>query len=701
MYKEAANNPSLPQEQKQLYAQKMAEQQDRQLSQQDQLARNQILNLQLYQQKPPPPKDKFGMAPVSFFPSYTPNPYLPPHLSAGMPFGYPMGFPNINVNKIYDINVGGPADSHQTLKMIYEDVLPAKHIKTSFINMGDRLTQMNYIRSILFPQGDGNDVGFTSNSKNNLLAHIKFLDLNPYNTYRFSDNPYKGLPDGFLLYRTCYPIQRSERDGIIMCSRNSTAVNLRIYKLTLGAFQINKQNKSNYTDFEQWREVAFYEYIRENIIKKKICPNFVSMIGFYTCEKSGIDFDKVTILKQYNKSNPSNQVNFNQNIYSKKLEKDKLNPINDDGTTMYTKKDSSVVLTPKSVVLPAIMGMPQYIDNKGPDCTDLNLYTGSVLAVMTESPTYNLYNWASKLYQIEGNIKRMVNTGFHTDNVWISLIFQLMVALYVMQINNLYIHDFSIRNNVFIKDLPTEANITSYWKYKINNIEYYIPNMGYLLLLDSNYSDIDANNDDSVFLNPDTSGNLREHKLNGLLFNKSLNVADVKYKCFEIFKTAIDSNNFKGDFISEGGTPPQQETLDLLTLIFNDATRPDAPTDINYYIMTYMRRYMNNRIGTYLKEQEYPHVRKDDMKSAHSGNIVVQDEGNGNNRFVLFLGVNNNVATIISKNDDLSDYIQADVPITSLYNYSRHESIVQTYKPNEANLTEEAIIETYNIISNT
>ena len=164
------------------------------------------------------------------------------------------------------------------------------------------------------------------------------------------------------------------------------------------------------------------------------------------------------------------------------MQKQKLNPINDDGTVVIdnasiekTLKDivfkSAPDIKPKPLILPAIATTPLYISNKDPDCENLNSYTGSVLTVMTESPTYNMYNWASKLYQIEGNIKRMVNTGFHTDVVWISLIFQLMVALYVMQINNLYINDFSIRNNVFIKDLPTEVNITNYWKYIINNLD--------------------------------------------------------------------------------------------------------------------------------------------------------------------------------------------------------------------------------------
>jgi len=605
------------------------------------------------------------------------------------PWAPGMGFPTVNVNKIYDINVSGPADTHHRLNMIYEDVLPTKHIKTSFNSLGDRLTQSNYVRTVLFPNGDGDDVGFTGGSKNSLLSHIKFLDLNPYNTYRFSDNPYKGLPKDFLIYRSCYPIQRNERDGMTMCSKNSMAVNLRIYKLTVGAYKINKQNKTNYIDYSQWREVAFYEFMREFIIKKKICPNFVSMHGFYTCEKSQIDFDKVNILKTYDntKKVSYNETTFLQNYLQKNIQKQQKQE-----DILQNMQNQFGILNAR------FLNMPQQVKpaQQTPTTTkepveDLNAYTGAVLAVMTESPTYNLYNWASKLYQLEGNTKRMINTGFHTDAVWIGLIFQLMAALLVMQINNICINNFSIRNNVFIKDLSADANVTNYWKYKINNIDYYIPNHGHLLLLDSNYDDVEPSKSTHFI---DASNN-KQFKIDGKIFDKT---KDFKVDCFKAFITAIDSNNFKGDFISEGGTAPQPDTLALLSNIYSEATTKDAPTDINYYIMKYMRRYMNNRVGTFLKEQEYSHIRPDDMRNAKPGELVVLDEGNGVNRFVLLVNIDNTEATVITRNDDLSEIIDKKYPVSSLLNYSRHEPIVQNYKVNEANLSEEAIIETYNII---
>jgi hypothetical protein len=677
---EPKNNPAIPTEQKKIYAERMGPPRD---PQQD-MAKNQILNLQLYNpQKPRPDAPQFQ--PTSFFPSFNSNPFMPPQF--GNMMGNPlmgMMYPTVNLNKIYDIKVGGPADTHTTLNMIYEDVLPTKHIKNSYITMSDRLTQSNYIRSVLFPNGDGSEIGFTQNSRNNILSHIKFLDLNPYNTYRFSDNPYRGLPEGFLIYRSCYPIQRDSKDGMAICARNSMAINLRVYRLTVRAFNINKQNKTNFADYNEWREVAWYEYVREHIIKKKLCPNFVTMHGYYTCENSEIDFDRVAKLRNYVRGQPP------QPAPSKML------PLGNE----YLQKQFEEQKKLTDAIAPYIVGGP--ITYKDPrffpkeDTSQVNLdeYKGAVLAIMTESPTYTLYNWASKIYQLEGNIKKMVNTGYHTDKVWLSILFQLIVSLYVMQINKININNFSIKNNVFIKDISSEASVTNYWKYRINNIDFYVPNYGYLLQIDTNYSDM-TDPQPATFINNQT----KKHKLNGKIYDSNTDERQLYIDNFDNFISAMDTNNFKGDFISEGGVAPPQEVLSLMSKIHAEAVTKNQ-TNISFYLLSYMKQFMNNRIGTYLKEQEYVNVRKDDMRNVKSGQIVVLDEGNGTYRFVLYLITNNNVATIFTKDENINpdEIIEREVPVTSLFNYSRHEPILQNYKLNEANLTEEAVIETYTII---
>ncbi len=681
---EPKNNPAIPHEQKRIFAEKMAENYPQQQQQQQDMAKNQILNLQLYNPQKPRPEGP-QIQPTSFFPSFNTNPFVPPQLANMM--GNPllgMMNPTVNLNKIYDIKVGGPADTHHTLNMIYEDVLPTKHIKNSYVTLGDRITQSNYIRSVLFPNGDGDEVGFTQNSRNNILSHIKFLDLNPYNTYRFSDNPYRGLPEGFLIYRSCYPIQRDTRDGMAVCAKNSMAVNIRVYRLTVGAFNINKQNKKTFADYDEWREVAWYEYIREHIIKKKLCPNFISMHGYYTCEDSGIDFDRVTKLRNYVKGQmpqpaASKTAPLSNQFLQKQLE---------------DHKKLTEAIAPFVTGGPITYKDPRFYPRQDNTQPDLDEYKGSVLAIMTESPTYNLYNWASKIYQLEGNIKKMVNTGYHTEKVWLSILFQLIVALYVMQINNININNFSIRNNVFIKDISAEASVTSYWKYRINNVEFYIPNHGYLLQIDTNYSDMTDPQPSSFIAN-----NIKSHKLNGVIYEDNTDTNKLKEDIFENFINAMDTNNFKGDFISEGGVAPPQEILNLMDKIHAEASRKDI-INISSYLVLFMRQFMNNRIGTFLKEQEYVHVRKDDMRNAKPGQVIVLDEGNGTYRFVLYMGTINNVAKILTKDENINqdEIIEKDVPVTSLFNYTRHEPILQNYKLNEANLTEEAILETYTII---
>jgi hypothetical protein len=45
----------------------------------------------------------------------------------------------------------------------------------------------------------------------------------------------------------------------------------------------------------------------------------------------------------------------------------------------------------------------------------------------------------------------MISTGYHTHEVWCSVIYQLVYAFAVLQKLELYIDNFSLENNVYIK----------------------------------------------------------------------------------------------------------------------------------------------------------------------------------------------------------------------------------------------------------
>ena len=46
--------------------------------------------------------------------------------------------------------------------------------------------------------------------------------------------------------------------------------------------------------FDVWREIKYYEYVREDIIKRKVSPNFVSLYLYTIDSTSNIDYQKLS-----------------------------------------------------------------------------------------------------------------------------------------------------------------------------------------------------------------------------------------------------------------------------------------------------------------------------------------------------------------------------------------------------------------------
>ena len=83
---------------------------------------------------------------------------------------------------------------------------------------------------------------------------------------------------------------------------------------------------------------------------------------------------------------------------------------------------------------------------------DLEDYSKKAIIALTEAPNSNLFGWASKIYETDGIRKVMVSTGFFDDKVWMSILFQIMAGLYALQIKGIYIKNFTLEDNVYIKD---------------------------------------------------------------------------------------------------------------------------------------------------------------------------------------------------------------------------------------------------------
>lgn len=863
------------------------------------------------------------------------------------------------------------------------------------------------MRSIFIRHGDGEDVGLEGGGDNSLLRYLKFIELNPYNANQLSDNPYKGLPEGMLIYRSCYPIRHDFSSNSTQCAANSVGVNIRIYKMSFGEYNINKQTEKDFRAYNLWREIAFYEYMRENIIKKRVCPNFPILYAYFINEKCKIDFDKlcrinnkgfapkprfrvkaklgdketqlrlddrdmnkmIKVLDGYQKSNLQRyakrtavQLGGNQtptgklrvlsyNVYWKGQESVSGalgNRCNTDGNTCRTK----VVRNIKSVAPLDIIGLVEvanfdklnrelsdlnmkyvvtgvpirggnkaiavtYFSNKltlknahpyesnrvnpkcdgslkngegrpyqilifneklvfinvhmphdvnvekmlnliianiesvdvlneikdyrfivagdlnqdirkvtlkvggkeivlkenshgGATCCDdsgfgrnhnkvvdhildsqdgadtkivpnienpssdhkpvvaeleatrisgapvnvqlhvpqtyesaatlegrpthplnvdpnvnvppplqtdylkqhyipahhipkdlrlqlddeLDAYSGRALVALTEAPTYNLISWASKTYNIQGNVRRMVNTGFHKSGIWMSILFQIFAALYTLQIHDIGFTNFTINDNVYIKDLKMTSNVTNHWKYKIDGIDYYIPNYGYLVMVDTNFKDVEQ---DTTLI-----GKLKgkkKFKMYSKIFMEETNQDVDNYinkTSFNAFKSVVDPSVFSAVFTNAGGNKPPDDVIHLLDKI-NDHVKKGSDTDIGEYIFRFMKMFVNNRVGTLLRENETRYIQFNERTPFTKGDILVHEFRSKTYKFVMFVSLDGNNATVLSRDNNNKEIEQTVVPADTLFNYSLYEPITQNYKPTESNLNEDQLLEIYTI----
>lgn len=739
---------------KQLFASRKAENAPKTFQQQP------MLNLQMYQPRPPPkPKPPTQN---TFQPYFNPNPmFMTPYgAGMGMPFGYNTVQPivkevNLNLNHL-EVNDG-------IRDKLFEDAMP---VKKTFgerdESLGERVTKHEFIRSMLFAKGDASDISAGASGGYSFLNRMKFMDLNPYNTNRLSNNPYKGLPRGFLLYRSCYPIRQNDRfKSEVMCARDSTGVNVRVYRMNEGEYHVKRLNNGkNLTDYDVWREQIFYEYIRDHILKKNICPNFPMMIGYHLPQVSGINFDK------------------DNKAARKRVMPKKTNE------TMIGMTEG---LLSTATGLPVKIGQTRIHVGQNPDqprdfskVMDVNEYTGKAMIIMTEASNYNLFNWASTIYTKVGSTNTMVNTGYHRSEEWFSVLFQIMAALYTMQLHGICIKDFRMDRNVFIKDLRLSGKAINHWKYIVNGVEYYVPNHGYTVRIDSNFRDrlvqhqeplvngrkvankvyvlsgsnpvpVDSNlrrpnaqhggNDGNIYgrmsgtidinqpptprmishrpqtlapngvpgrpgrsgisataamqvvptanMSPDMSEN--EGKLIGKIFNDNISDQDIQSKTFEAFKRNFNNNMFSNDFSEQGGCNLPEDVK-----IFLDAVTSDnSSEDIGDYFHTHMNMFVNNRVGTYLKDSEKDNKRENNGSMFKEGEIAAYNSGYGAHTFCIYVNdLGNGRCQILTRNDPNGTTIETkQVNVTELEKYIQIEPVAQNFDPNGANLTN--LIETY------
>jgi hypothetical protein len=607
--------------------------------------------------------------PPGMIPLYDPNNTL---ISSMGPYNFSPNQPPIH--KIYNISLSDPLGNHSLINKVYEDVLPGDQTTYSFIKLNEREAIKYFMRNSILDKYDGEEFSLKGGNKS-LLSWVKIFDINPYT---LKDTPYQDIPYNFLLYRSAYPIRYNKETHVLKTTPNSMAFNLRIYKLSVGAIKyLNIQSDDRY-HFDVWRDIEYYNWVN-TIIKQKISPNFINLILYILDNKSKIGFKDLDIIKKNNNIDSyRSQIENN-----KKINKIKFKDIPDKVSDKVSGKVSSTILPPDKVILaghPTVQSRVPTIsidkDEKRtillPDSKveviDYNADSNKVLVALTEAPNTNIIKWNTQIYQSYGTIKKMISTGYHSEKVWISILFQLIYACAVMEHENICFNTFSLKNNVFIKDIQTDGTGNSCWVYKVDNIEYYVPNYGYIVVIDSNYADI-----------TDISDNI-QYKIYGERFNNN-SYFTKKDERVTLFRTYL-KNELTVEKFTDNGNKLNSNIEKKITNIINKLT--DNPKGlISEILPKCFTELVNNKVGKLLTRIEKETLDLLSKPNYRKGSVMVRQKRYDEYEWVVYLDEDGNKRKIITKNPE-GNVVEESVFSNSLYSY--HEPVLPEDK---------TIIETY------
>ncbi len=586
-----------------------------------------------------------------------------------------------HINKIYNISLSDPMGNHSLINRVYEDVLPGDQNVYTFLKTNERESIKRFMRNSILDKYDGEEYTIKGGEKS-LLSWMKIHDVNPYT---LKANPYDDIPSGFLLYRSAYPIRYNKDDNTLKTLPTSMAFNLRLYQLSLGADRAMKIKGLDLNHFDVWRDIKYYQEI-DKLVKNKVSPNFINLVLYVTDSKSKVGFDKLEIIRKQKDSGSYNLQKQNDekiNKYALTIEDLVLGPKPTDSRVLYNlptlqKRQANTSVNYEDLIDAKVHALKKTVEELKADSTgkatstvtkdDLTVSSGKLLVAVTEAPNTNIIKWNSKVYQSFGTVKKMIATGYHKPEVWRSVLFQLLHACDVLEQNEIYFNNFSLENNVFIKDVQTDNTGNSCWVYKINNVEYYVPNYGYMVVIDSNFADIKEVKTD------------QQYKIYGKMYdplNGSIKhfKSELRNKMKEMFK----ADSFRGS----DGNEIEPDVQSLLTNIANAINNTSTP--INAVFADCFPEFFNNKVGkllTKIEKESFNLLNKPDYRI---GSLMVRQRRYDEYEWVIYAGDEGNKKSIFTKKGD--SFVKESVFSSSLFTY-----------PDPVVPDDKQVIETYTVV---
>jgi len=492
---------------------------------------------------------------------------------------------NVPIIKKYNISIQGMDGNLTMASQIFEDILPESNMALNrMTTVNERSILHSYIRTILLKRGDGEEIAFDDKKPEliNLLSYMKMMEINPYHFSRLSNSAYKTMAPNFIMFRSCYPIRLDRKSNNLSCASDNIGANIRCYSMSVydelaGLLNENGMLKSL---SDPWREIMFYSYIREEILKKKICPHFPFLHTYYITDNTSIDFDKLREIKGTTDIRNEDFIQMNNKIKKSMFKNSMENIITSNDGYNYTvnipsfkahKVHATVKVSDKVKKNSRLKNLNTVVINE--EELDINSASSKCIVAITEAPDQNIIDWSTRTYVLEeGPVRKQISSGVHSDLTWKSVLFQLLTAFAIMYNKGIAIRDFTWEKNVFIKTF-NDSGAIGYWKYRINDVDFYVPNMKALLMIDSCYDQVVDGfvgqfNETFKFKTVGKFCDTPSHmQFRG--FNQPLHNDDTESVFRQMFENMFDVNALTTAFKLYGGVQPSPDILLLIGRIYD------------------------------------------------------------------------------------------------------------------------------------
>jgi hypothetical protein len=528
----------------------------------------------------------------------------------GYPIGHPLGHAII-INKPTNTKIITSISDIGNIKQIYQDLLPKNETSHDrYATISERLKIADY-NSLIFKKYyykyDGDTIGGTINEniksdvqENTLMYLLGNIKINSIFTNTKATS-----------HLTTMAATAATADNMIIfnvCNPIQFDGNQKICRQKVdgvesddGSIQLHLRiyKLISGDDFIH-DELYYYDKIKK-LIRNKKYPNFVLSYGefFSNCK---IDFDGMINLKDYT-------------------------------------YNSRIPISPTGV---------------------------NCLLMLTEGININIVDWAQKITKEKDLndpifITDIISTGFRSKEVWYSVIFQLIVAIYILFTEkiNIDFNNFTLKDNVFIKRIKIAPPQIKYWKYIINGAKYYVPNEGWLVMINSNK---ESTKNISKNTDPLQTPELIKEIIGQLLL--------------ELNKSSI---------------PPPNELIDNLVNDLNN--NYDIKTILAYNFKNYLYEKIGHIIPeTQIQTNEYM---RSNNKNFNIGDVVLYELLNGVFSISTILEKDESSGNIlILTNEDYENYDDFDkdnINFTNIYvtgdqitkfSYNTTKEVIETYKIN-------------------